>query len=377
MKRILFLLSIFITPQIYAYSSAETYRLLNILSDTFRYIRSEYVTPVSDETLIESAIQGMLSGLDPHSGYINQTRYQEILKDINGGYAGIGIEFSFEKDKLKIVTPLDGSPAYKAGLKPGDVIMEINATPTLGLNLFEVADRLKGQPKEAITLKIQRGDTLPFTVQLRREKIELKPVFWKIIDHIGYVRLSNFNHKQTSTLFRKSIAQIQSRLGTNLQGILIDLRNNPGGLLDQAVSIADDLIDQGLIVRVKSRKPESDQSYTATIKPKLSKDIPLIVLVNEGTASSAEILAVALKDHNRAFLMGQKTYGKGSVQTIIPIPPGYTAIRLTTGYYYAPSGKKIQGTGVEPHEVLSKDLSEQEVLQLAVNTLYSLAKRSS
>ncbi|MEI8321145.1 MAG: S41 family peptidase [Alphaproteobacteria bacterium] len=374
MKRFLCIVLIFQGLSATASSQREVYRLLDMFSDAFRYARSEYVKPVSEETLIEGAIQGMLSSLDPYSAYINQQRYQDMLKDIEGGYAGIGIEFTLDGDKLKIITPLDNSPAHRAGLKAGDIIWEINGESVQGLDLFEISDRLKGHPKEALSLKIERELTNPFTVKLKREKIVLNPITWKIAQNMAYVRLSNFNDAKTAKKFKKAIETIQSKMQGALQGLVIDLRNNPGGILDQAVSIADLLLDKGIIVKVKSRKAENDAAYLVSEKPKILKNIPIVVLVNKGTASSAEILAAALKDHDRAFLMGSKTYGKGSIQTILPIPPGYTAIRLTTGYYYSPLGKSIQGKGIEPHENMSDSIPDEEVLSRAFHTLLSLKK---
>ncbi len=348
-------------------SDTELYRHLSTFSDVLKYVRSDYVRSISDEKLIENSIQGMLTSLDPNSSYISQAQYQSMMTSMKGEFIGSGLEFTLKEGKIIVVTPLDNSPAARAGLHPQDQILEINGTPLYGLPLSDVDDLMKGKEKESLTLKIQRGQTAPFSVTFKREVIKFNPVQWKIKNSIAYVRISNFLHDKTGPEFQKALKAIASKL-KKPKGLIIDLRNNPGGLLDQGLFVADLFLTSGKIVSVKGRK--TDVTHSVTKKTKFFKGVPLIILINRGTASSAEIVAGALKDHKRAILIGNTSAGKGSVQTIIPVPPGYTAIRLTTGLYYTPSGVSIEGHGIHP-DIL---VPEEEAYERAQGLLQSLEK---
>ena len=350
-------------------SDTELYRHLSTFSDVLKYVRSDYVRPVSDEKLIENAIQGMLTSLDPNSSYISQQKYQSIVTEMKGEFVGSGLEFTLKEGKIIVVTPLDNSPAARAGLRPQDQILEINGTPLYGLPLSDVDDLMKGKEKEPLTLKIQREQSLPFSVTLKREIIKFNPIQWKIKEGIAYVRISNFLYDKTGPEFQKALKAIATKL-KKPKGLIIDLRNNPGGRLDQGLFVADLFLTSGKIVSVKGRKKEVIHPVTKKIK--CFKGVPIIILINEGTASSAEIVAGALKDHKRAILLGAPSAGKGSVQTILPIPPGYTAIRLTTGLYYTPSGTSIEGHGIRPDIIAPEDV----VYEKALDLLKSLEKHS-
>lgn len=338
---ILFL--IFACPALYG--NSETYRQLKLFSEVFRYVRNESVRPVSDETLIEHAIQGMLNGVDPHSTYISPEKYQELLNSLKGQFGGIGIEFTLVEGKIIILSPIDDSPAYTAGLRAGDELVEINQEPVGGLPLFEVRDKIKGQIGEEVSLKIRRKETV-FSVRLRRSKINLKALKWNVSKGILFVRLSHFNDKIAMHLSHLLKQQ------KSLKGIILDLRNNPGGILEEALDITNLFLPKGKIISIKTRHPKNDKVYYANPKKTLLSKVPMIILINEGTASSAEIVAAALKDHKRATLVGEKSFGKGSIQTILPIPPGYAAIQLTTGLYYTPSGQSLDKQGIMPHKVI-------------------------
>ncbi len=375
MKSSLFLLFTLLTSSAFSKGDSELYRHLSTFSDVLKYVRSDYVRPVSDEKLIENAIQGMLSSLDPNSSYISQEKYQSMVTSIKGEFVGSGLEFTLKEGKVRVVTPLDNSPAARAGLKPQDQILEINGAPLYGLPLSEVDDLMKGQKNEALTLKIQRGQEPPFSVTFKREIIKFSPVKWQIKDGIAYVRISNFLHDKTGFEFQKALTAIKSKLKSP-KGLIIDLRNNPGGLLDQGLLVADCFLTAGKIVSVKGRKENSAVTHPVTKKEKFFKGVPIIILINEGTASSAEIVAGALQDHKRAILVGHTTAGKGSVQTILPIPPGYTAIRLTTGLYYTPSGAGIEGHGIRPDVEVSERsaASSDPFYEKALNLLGSLGQ---
>ncbi len=344
-------------------SDTELYRHLSAFSDVLKHVRSDYVRPVSDEKLIENAIQGMLTALDPHSSYISQEKYQSMMTSMKGEFVGSGLEFTLQEGKIIILTPLDNSPAARAGLKPQDQILEINGTVLYGLSLSNVDDLMKGQAQEPLTLTIQREQTPPFSVTFKREVIKFNPVQWKTKDSIAYVRISNFLHDKTGLALQKALKAIQIKL-KKPKGLIIDLRNNPGGLLDQGLFVADLFLTSGKIVSVKGRKSNSTIVHSTTKREKFFKGVPIIILINEGTASSAEIVAGALKDHKRAILMGMPSSGKGSVQTILPIPPGYTAIRLTTGLYYTPSGASIEGQGIRPDIIVSEEDSYGKAFSL-------------
>ncbi|MFN7663174.1 MAG: S41 family peptidase [Alphaproteobacteria bacterium] len=333
------------------HSESETYRQLRLFSEVFRYVRSQSVKPISDEALIEYAIQGMLNGVDGYSSYISPDKYQEVLNNLKGEFGGIGIEFASVDGKIVILSPVDDSPAVQAGLAAGDELLEIDGQPVVGLSLSEIRDKIKGQLNEPLSLKIRRKDVL-LSFELRRSKIILKPVKSSFSKGILFLRISHFskNVGQSVRTLLKSHSQ-------GLKGIILDLRNNPGGILEEALDITNIFLSTEKIVSIKTRNPKNDQIYYAHPQKCLLPRIPLLVLVNKGTASSAEIVAAALKDHKRAILIGETTFGKGSVQTILPIPPGYSAIQLTTGLYYTPSGTSLDKRGILSHVHCQDDVS--------------------
>ncbi len=325
--------------------SSETYRQLNLFGDVFERVRADYVDKVSDEKLIENAINGMLSSLDPHSSYLNAKNFRDMQVQTRGEFGGLGIEVTMENGFVKVVTPIDGTPAAKAGLKPGDLIVALDKHPVQGMTLNDAVEKMRGRVNSDIVLTIRRTGREPFDVTLTRAVVKVQSVRYHTEGNIGYIRITSFN-EQTMTGLEKGIAKIKDKLGANLRGYVLDLRNNPGGLLQQSVAVADAFIDKGEIVSTRARRPEDSQRFNA--KPgDLAKGLPIVVLINGGSASASEIVAGALQDHHRAIIMGTRSFGKGSVQTIIPLA-GHGAIRLTTARYYTPSGRSIQAKGIEP-----------------------------
>ena len=326
-------------------NTTETYRLLNLFGDVFERVRSEYVEPVGDEELIEAAINGMLTSLDPHSNYLNPKNFRDMQAQTKGEFGGLGIEVTMENGWVKVVSPIDDTPAAHAGIKPNDFITAIDGESVQGLSLSDAVDKMRGPANSPIKLSIHREGIAPFDVTLTRAVIKIETAKYKAIDNVAYIRLTQFA-ENTDSGMRKGLDAIKSQLGGKLEGIVLDLRNNPGGLLDQAVAVAGDYLDKGEIVSTRARRPEDTQRFNAH-GPDLAGGLPLVVLINDGSASASEIVAGALQDHRRAILLGTRSFGKGSVQTIIPLP-GHGAIRLTTARYYTPSGRSIQAVGIEP-----------------------------
>lgn len=334
-------------------SRAETYRLLNLFGDVFERVRAEYVEPVNDREVIESAISGMLAGLDPHSSYMNPRSFRDMQVQTRGEFGGLGIEVTQENGYVKVISPIDDTPAARAGVKPGDLITHLNGASVQGLTLQEAVEQMRGERGSSLRLTIRReGVATPIELSLTRDVIRPQVVRYRLEGNdIAYIRLASFN-EQTDAAMRRAMTTLRSQAGTNLRGLVLDLRNNPGGLLDQAVQVSDDFLDQGEIVSTRARRPEDAQRWNA--RPgDIAQGLPIVVLVNSGSASASEIVAGALQDHRRAVVMGVKSFGKGSVQTVMPLP-GEGAIRLTTARYYTPSGRSIQATGIEPDiEVLA------------------------
>ena len=339
-------------------NTAETYRQLNLFGDVFERVRSEYVEKVTDEQLIEAAINGMLTSLDPHSSYLNKKSLEDMQVQTRGEFGGLGIEVTMENGVVKVVSPIDDTPAAKAGLQAGDLITHLNNEPVMGMTLTDAVDKMRGGVGTDIKLTVRRGENgEPFEVTLTRAVIKIQSVRWREEGNVGYIRITTFN-EQTQSGLDKAIAKIKGDLGPKLAGYVLDLRNNPGGLLEQAISVSDTFLDHGEIVSTRGRKPEDTQRFNA--KPgDAAAGLPLVVLINGGSASASEIVAGALQDHHRAVIMGTQSFGKGSVQTIIPLS-GHGAIRLTTSRYYTPSGRSIQQLGITPdievHQARIEDL---------------------
>jgi carboxyl-terminal processing protease len=326
---------------------SDTYRLLTLFGDVFERVRAEYVEPVNDRDLVENAINGMLTGLDPHSNYMNAKAFRDMQVQTRGEFGGLGIEVTQDNGFIKVISPIDDTPASRAGVKAGDLIVALDGKTVQGLTLNEAVDRMRGPPNSKIILTLRReGVEKPIELSMQREVIHIQVVK----DHlepgdIGYVRLTSFN-EQTDSGLKNAIRQLKQQSGDKLRAIVLDLRNNPGGLLDQAVAVSDDFLSQGEIVSTRARHPEDSQRWNAK-GDDITDGLPLVVMINGGSASASEIVAGALQDHHRGVLLGTRSFGKGSVQTVIPLP-GNGAMRLTTARYYTPSGRSIQGLGITP-----------------------------
>src|SRR5882762_8700201 len=332
-------------------NNADTYKQLDLFGDVFELVRADYVDDVSDETLIEGAINGMLTALDPHSNYLNSKNFNDMKVQTRGEFGGLGIEVSMENGLVKVVSPIDDTPAAHAGLKPGDLITHLDGTPVQGLTLPEAVDRMRGPVNSDINLTIRREGREPFDVKLTRAIIKIQSVRSHIESkNIGYVRITSFN-EQTDVGLANALKSLKAQANNKLIGVILDLRNNPGGLLDQAVAVSDAFLDKGEIVSTRGRRSDDAQRYNARPGAKPASGLPIAVLINGGSASASEIVAGALQDHHRAILLGTRSFGKGSVQTIIPLP-GHGAMRLTTARYYTPSGRSIQARGIDPDIVV-------------------------
>jgi carboxyl-terminal processing protease len=343
-----------------AASSSDTYAQLNLLGDVFERIRADYVERPDDSVLVEGAISGMVTALDPHSRYMNDKAWREMQETTSGEFGGLGIEVTMEDGLVKVVSPMDDTPAAKAGIMSGDLITHINGEPVQGLTLEQAVNKMKGPINTKTVLKITRKDTEPpIEVTVMREIIKVKPVRYNVEGgDIGYIRISTFNEQTTDGL-KKAIADISKQVPQDkLDGYVVDLRNNPGGLLDQAVSVSGALMARGEVVSTRGRNPEETQRFTAK-GGDLIKGKPLVVLINGGSASASEIVAGALHDHKRATLIGTRSFGKGSVQTIIPLGAGNGALALTTARYYTPSGRSIQAKGIAPDIEILQDVPDE------------------
>jgi len=328
-------------------------REIALFAQTFETLRQAYVEPVSDSTLMQAALHGMVAGLDPHSAFLDARQLRELDEDTSGQYTGLGIEVAEVQGTLRIITPIDGSPAQKAGIRAGDTILGINGKTVEPDALDAALDALRGAPGTPITLTIlHSGASAPVQVHLLRSEIQVPSVRTRMLaPHIAYLRIVQFQ-SDTAASLRSQIEQLQRAHGP-LAGAVLDLRDNPGGLVNAAVAIADDFLDQGVIVSTRGRLPGSDTVYRAT-PGDLLHGAPLVVLINSGTASAAEILAGALKDNGRAVLMGRRSFGKGSVQSVLPLADG-NAVKLTTALYYTPDGQSIQARGISPQIELAHD----------------------
>ena len=341
---------------------SETYRQLNLFGDVFERVRSQYVEPETDEKLVQYAINGMLTSLDPHSSYMDEKDFGEMQVQTKGEFGGLGIEVTMDNGVVKVVSPIDDTPAYRGGVKAGDYITHLDGETIIGLALNEAVEKMRGKVGTSIKLTLRReGVTEPVEVTLVRDIIKIQSVKHEVLsNNIGYIRITTFN-QNTDSGTRDAVKKIKAELGDKLVGYIIDLRNNPGGLLDQAISVSDDFLDKGEIVSTRGRHPEDTKRDNAT-PGDIADDLPIVVLINGGSASAAEIVSGALQDHRRALLLGTQSFGKGSVQTVIPLP-GHGAMRLTTARYYTPSGRSIQAKGITPDIVVEPAKIEQADIQ--------------
>jgi carboxyl-terminal processing protease len=338
-------------------ANSEIYRQLDLFGEVLERVRSDYVEKPEDPKLIESAINGMLTALDPHSAYLNPKHFRDMQVQTRGEFGGLGIEVTMENGVVKVVSPIEDTPAARAGLMSGDLITALDKEQIQGLTLQEAVEKMRGPVNSPITLTIVRkGVEDPFDVKVVRDVIHINPVKYNAEgDDVGYIRVTTFNEQTTANL-QKAIEDLKKQLGPKLKGYIIDLRNNPGGLLDQAISVSDAFLDQGAIVLTRGRNLEETQRSNA--RPgDLTDGAKMIVLINGGSASASEIVAGALQDHHRATIVGTRSFGKGSVQTIIPLGSN-GALRLTTARYYTPSGRSIQAKGIEPEVVVEEELPD-------------------
>ena len=343
-------------PSALGANNAGTYGQLSLFSEAFERVRANYVRPVQDNELINAAIEGMVSHLDPHSSYMDAKSFADMQIQTKGEFGGVGIEVTMEDGLVKVISPIDDTPAAKAGLKPGDYIAAIDGGAIQGLVLNDAIDKMRGPAGTKVTLTILRnGDKKPFDVTLTRAVIHVDSVKWHREGDIGYIRLTAFN-EQTADGLERAVRDLKKQIGPSLKGYVLDLRNNPGGLLDQAIEVSDDFLNSGEIVSTRGRHP--DDTQRADAKPgDITDGKRIVVLINGGTASAAEIVAGALQDWKRATLIGMTSFGKGSVQTIIPLDGG-GALRLTTARYYTPSGRSIQAEGIAPTIAVAQGAEE-------------------
>ncbi len=337
--------------------NAQMYTLLKEFGDVVERVRADYVQAPNDRELVENAINGMLTGLDAHSSYMNAKAYKDMQIQTKGEFGGLGIEVTQDNGFIKVVSPIDDTPAYRAGIKPGDIITALDGKTVQGLSLNDAVDKMRGPPNAKIVLTIKRaGLDKPLEVPLIRETIRIQVIKSRLeADNIGYIRLSQFT-EQADPGVRAAIKSLREKSGGKMRALILDLRNDPGGLLDQAVAVSSDFISKGEIVSTRARHPEDSNRWNAKGEDQLN-GLPLVVLINGGSASASEIVAGALQDHRRAILLGTRSFGKGSVQTVIPLP-GSGAMRLTTARYYTPSGRSIQGLGIEPEVVVAETREE-------------------
>ena len=340
----LILIYIIFIPKVYSENN-DVYKQLNLFGEVYERVRSEYVEKVSDKELIEAAINGMLQSLDPHSSYLNAESFTEMKIQTKGEFGGLGIEVTMENGLVKVVSPIDETPAAKAGILSGDFISHIDEEAVMGLSLSEAVDKMRGAVNTPIIITVIREGREPFDVKIVRDIIKITSVKTKVYNDIGYLRITSFTQKTYKNLL-KQFSILEKEMSGNMKGLVLDLRNNPGGLLDQAISVSDAFLNRGEIVSTRGRETNAEQRFNA-VKGDITKGVPIVILINGGSASASEIVAGALQDHKRGILMGTSTFGKGSVQTIIPVS-SKGAIRLTTARYFTPSGKSIQAKGIDP-----------------------------
>ena len=326
-------------------NNEETYRQLTLFGDVFQRVREDYVEEVSDQDLVEAAINGMLTSLDPHSAYLPDDNFQKMQVQTRGKFGGLGIEVTMEDGFVKVVSPIDDTPADKAGILPEDLIISVDGESIVGLTLNDAVEKLRGPIGSNVKISVQRAQDEPFEVNIIRDEIKIRSVRSRLYETIGYIRITTFS-EQTSPGLQKAMDDLQAETAEGLTGLVLDLRNNPGGLLSEAIRVSDAFLEKGEIVSTRGRG-ENDIQHAYARPGDISDGLPIVVLINSGSASASEIVAGALKDHRRAVVMGTRSFGKGSVQTITPMP-GHGAMRLTTALYFTPSGVSIQAKGISP-----------------------------
>jgi len=353
-RSLIIIFFIYSLPLNAASNEEEKYKYLDLFGQVFDRVRSAYVEEVSDQELIEKAIDGMLSGLDPHSGYMNEEVWQEMQMDTKGKFGGLGIEITMEEGFVKVIAPIEDTPAYDAGILAGDYIIQIDDTPVFGLTLNEAVELMRGKKGEPILITISRANTEPFEMEIIRDFINIRSVKSELVNDVGYLRITSFN-EQTEKGLIDAIKKIESEI--DVIGYVLDIRSNPGGLLTQAVKVTDIFLERGEIVSTRGRDKKDIKRYRAKKSDRINGK-PVVVIIDSGSASASEIVAGALQDHRRAIIVGTQSFGKGSVQTIIPFQisnsDNLTGIRLTTARYYTPSGKSIQGKGITPDIIIEQ-----------------------
>ncbi len=343
----------------------DVYKQLNLFGEVYERVRSEYVEKVTDKELVEAAINGMLQSLDPHSSYLDADSFEDMKVQTKGEFGGLGIEVTMENGLVKVVSPIDETPAAKAGIKSGDYISHIDQEPVMGLSLSEAVDKMRGPINTKISITVIREGKDAFDVDITRDIIKVTSIKTRVEKDVGYLRITSFTQKTYKNLV-KEFNKMKNDMNGKMKGLVLDLRNNPGGLLDQAVAVSDAFLDRGEIVSTRGRDNKGEQRFNAS-KGDITNGLPIVILINGGSASASEIVAGALQDHKRGILMGTQSFGKGSVQTVIPVT-SKGAIRLTTARYYTPSGVSIQAKGINPDilvpqskiEVLEKSKSRKE-----------------
>ncbi|MGO9486399.1 MAG: S41 family peptidase [Rhodomicrobium sp.] len=354
-------------------ASSQVYKDLELFGEVLQRVREEYVEKPDDRKLVTNAINGMLMKLDPHSSYMSPKEFQEEQVETHGEFGGLGIDVTMESGILKVIAPIDNMPAERAGVLAGDAITELDGQSIKGLSMDQAVDRMRGPAGSAITLTIDRkGATHPLAMKIVREIIRVNPVKYSVEGDVGWIRIKSFENEHTADYLQTAVEDIQKVAGPSLVGYVIDLRNNPGGLLDQAIAVSDAFLDRGVIVITKGRGP-NDVERAAAKPGDITRGKPLVVLINGGSASASEIVAGALQDHKRALLIGTRSFGKGSVQTLIPLAD-HGALRLTTARYYTPSGRSIQATGIDPDYVVEPELPADLKLQLSAAPLEAEAQ---
>lgn len=330
----------------------DPYALMELFGAAYQVIKQDYVEETTDRKLVENAINGMLSSLDPHSGFMNQSDYADMEEQTKGEFGGLGMEVSSDNGLVRVTSPIDDTPAYKAGIQAGDYITHIDGESVIGQTLNDAVKKLRGKPGTKVTVTISRKDKEPFDIKMTRAVIKVQPIKYEVKDDIGYIRVTAFN-ENTTQMLHEAVKNLTREIGDDkIIGFIIDVRNNPGGLLNEAIGVADTFISKGEIVSTRSRDPKENLQFFAET-PDMTNGKPLVIMINEGSASASEIVAGALQDHHRALVVGLKSFGKGSVQTIKEIP-GFGGIKITTARYYTPSGRSIQAKGIEPDVVIPR-----------------------